>query len=237
MKKIISIFALVAMLVSSFALMTACGGDSDGGVTEPCTTCVDSNTDGKCDVCGGDVQAPAQKEVYTVIVKDADGVKVAGAKVKLTTHGGKESAVATTNANGEVTLEIAAVAYVKAVVVEVPDGYVKPTKDVLFDEGATEAVVILEIDTRVTYTVNIVDEAGNGIEGIMVGICDDLGCKTPVSTGANGVATFKIEVTGAAKVQFIMLEGYEITSHTQDDAGYVHFEDGATEITITLKAI
>lgn len=235
MKKIISILALLAMLVSSFALMTACGGDNSGN--EPCTTCVDSDADGKCDVCGGTVEAPAQKETYKVIVKDTDGVKVVGAKVKLTTHGGAESAVAITDENGAVSLEIAAVAYVKAVVVEVPDGYVKPTKDTLFDEGATEATVTVEIDTRVSYKVNIVDEAGNGIAGIMVGICDDLGCKTPVSTGADGVATFKIEVTGAAKVQFIMLEGYEITSHTQDEGGYVHFADGETEITITLKAI
>ena len=234
MKKIISILALLAMLVSSFALMTACGGDE----TEPCAECVDSDVNGKCDVCGGEVEIPEpqEKETYKVTVKDTDGVKVAGVKVKLTTHG-SESQVATTDANGEVSIELVAVAYVKAVVVEVPDGYYKPTKDTLFDEGATEATVTLEIDERVTYKVNVVDEAGNGIAGIMVGICDDLGCKTPVSTGANGVATFKIEVTGAAKVQFIMLEGYEITSHTQDEGGYVHFEDGATEITITLKAI
>ena len=226
MKKIISIFAIVAMLVSSFALMTACGGNEG---TEPCA---------KCDVCGGEVEIPEpqEKETYKVTVKDSDGAKVAGVKIKLTTHG-SESQVATTDANGEVSIELAAVAYVKAVIVEVPDGYYKPTGAILFDEGAKEATVTLEIDERVTYKVNVVDEEGNGIAGIMVGICDDLGCKTPVSTGENGVATFKIEVTGAAKVQFIMLEGYEITSHTQDDAGYVHFEDGATEITITLKAI
>ena len=119
MKKIISIFALVAMLVSSFALMTACGGNEG---TEPCAKCVDSDVNGKCDVCGGEVEIPEPEvETYKVTVKDSDGAKVAGVDVKLTTHG-SESQVATTDANGEVSIELAAVAYVKAVIVEVPDG-------------------------------------------------------------------------------------------------------------------
>ncbi len=235
MKKIISIFAIVAMLVSSFALMTACGGNEG---TEPCEQCVDVNTDGKCEVCGGAVELPEpqEKQTYKVIVKDTNGAKVAGVKVKLTTHG-SESQVATTDANGEVSIELAAVAYVKAVITEVPDGYYKPTKDTLFDDGSTEATVTLEIDERVTYKVNVVDGEGNGIAGIMVGICDDETCKSPTATNAEGSATFKLTIVGKAKVQFIMLEGYEITSHTQDESGYVHFADGETEITITLKAI
>lgn len=236
MKKIISILALVAMLASSFALLTACGGN-DGSDNEPCVTCVDSDKDGKCDVCGGTVEAPAQAQAYKVIVKDTDGVKVVGAKVKLITRN-SESEVAITDENGEVSIEFAILGYVKASIVEVPDGYIKPTKaEVLFDEGATEATVTVEIDKRVTYTVNVVDENGDGIVGIMVGICDDETCKSPTSTNAAGTATFKLEIVGKAKVQFIMLEGYEITSHTPDSSGYVHFEDGATEITITLKAI
>ena len=235
LKKILSIVALVALLVSSFALMTACGGG--GETTEPCEKCVDVDMNGKCDVCGGAVEIPTPDvENYKVTVKDKDGAKVAGVKVKLVTHG-SESEVFTTDENGEVVISIAAVAYVKASVIEVPDGYVKPTKDVMFDEGATEATVTVEIDTRVIYRVILVDEAGNGIADVLVGICDNSGCKTPVATDANGVSLQKLTINGEAKVQLIMLEGYEIVSPTQDADGYVHFAEGETEITITLRAI
>ena len=139
--------------------------------------------------------------------------------------------------NGEVVISIAAVAYVKASVIEVPDGYVKPTKDVMFDEGATEATVTVEIDTRVIYRVILVDEEGNGIADVLVGISDNSGCKTPVATDANGVSLQKLTINGEAKVQFVMLEGYEVVSPTQDADGYVHFADGETEITITLRAV
>jgi len=235
LKKILSIVALAALLVSSFALMTACGGG--GETTEPCAKCVDNDMNGKCDVCGGAVEAPEPHvENYKVTVKDTDGAKVTGAKVKLLTHG-SASEVFTTDENGEVVISIAAVAYVKASVIEVPDGYYKPTSDVMFDEGATEATVTLEIDSRTVYKITVVDEAGNGIAGILVGICDNAGCKTPVATDANGVVSQRLTINGEAKVQFVVLEGYEVVSPTQDADGYVHFAEGETEITITLRAI
>ena len=52
MKKII---ALLLALTLAFALF-ACSEDQK----DPCTTCVDADGDGTCDVCGGTVEAPEQ---------------------------------------------------------------------------------------------------------------------------------------------------------------------------------
>ena len=238
LKKILSVFALVAIIVSSFALMTACGGNGGEDENEPCTVCVDEDVNGKCDVCGGDVEIPEPdvEKVYTVAVKDTNGAKVVGAKVKLITAGNKESEIFTTDENGETNISFEAIAYVKVAVTEVPDGYIKPDSEVMFDDGATEVTVTVAIDTRTTYKVTVVDEAGNGISGIMVGICDDSGCKTPVATDENGVSLQKLNISGEAKVQLMSISGYEVVSHELDE-GYIHFAEGETEITITLKAI
>ena len=50
MKKLFFLFILITALSLS---LFACGGGED---TEPCEVCVDSDKNGKCDVCGGDVE-------------------------------------------------------------------------------------------------------------------------------------------------------------------------------------
>ena len=46
-------------------------------------------------------------------------------------------------------------------------------------------------DGKVTYTVTVVDPDGKGVEGVMVQMCDDSGCKLPSATNAEGVITFR----------------------------------------------
>jgi len=85
-------------------------------------------------------------------------------------------------------------------------------------------------EVQAGYKVTVVDEDGNPIADAMVQICKD-SC-LPGKTDANGVATFNVEQDEGYKVSFMFMpEGYTA------DAEEFYFEDGATEITITLKAV
>ena len=48
-------------------------------------------------------------------------------------------------------------------------------------------------DGKVTYTVQIMDPDGKGVEGVLVQMCDDSGCKLPQATDANGEVIFKFK--------------------------------------------
>lgn len=92
-------------------------------------------------------------------------------------------------------------------------------------EGATESAD----DGKVTYTVKVVDEGGNPVANAAVQICKD-SC-LPGMTNAEGVATFRV-AEDAYKVSFMaMPAGFE--AETEE----FYFEDGAYELTITLKAV
>ena len=83
-------------------------------------------------------------------------------------------------------------------------------------------------DGKVTYTVKVVDEAGNPIAGAMVQLC--LEACVPTSTGADGVATWRL-VEANYKASFVVMpSGYTA------DATEFYFESGSRDMTITLKA-
>lgn len=90
----------------------------------------------------------------------------------------------------------------------------------------TEAVE----DGKVTYTIYVQDENGAPLAGVMVQICKDA-C-LPGMTDAEGKATFTVDEDDY-KVSFLSLPtGYTYTT----EATEFYFEDGATEITLILKA-
>lgn len=92
-------------------------------------------------------------------------------------------------------------------------------------EAETEAEVP---EGMVVYTVKVVDENGDPVVGAMVQICQDT-CY-PGVTNEEGVAQYTV-AEADYKVSFLsMPEGY-----TCDEEAF-YFEDGATELTITLKA-
>lgn len=83
-------------------------------------------------------------------------------------------------------------------------------------------------DGKVTYTVTVVDEAGNPIVGAFVQLC--LEACIPGATDAEGKATYNVEEADY-KVSFVsMPAGYT------SDVNEFHFEEGKYEMTITLKA-
>lgn len=85
-------------------------------------------------------------------------------------------------------------------------------------------------DGKVTYTVKVVDEGNNPLANVMVQLCLDT-C-LPGLTGADGVATFQV-AEADYKVSVVTLPaGY---AHVSDVTEF-YYEEGSTDITITLKA-
>ena len=84
-------------------------------------------------------------------------------------------------------------------------------------------------DGKVTYTIHVQDENGTAIAGAMVQICKDT-C-LPGMTDAEGNAVFTVDEADY-KVSFLTLPaGYTYTTEETE-----FYFDGATEITLTLKA-
>lgn len=81
------------------------------------------------------------------------------------------------------------------------------------------------------FKVTVVDEGGSAVSGVMVQLCKDA-C-VPAKTDDNGVATFTIEVTDGYKLSVMSCPaGYEY-----DGEAEIYLEDGATEYTLTVKAV
>ena len=85
----------------------------------------------------------------------------------------------------------------------------------------------------VTYTVKVVDEGGNPVAGAMVQLCAEM-C-LPKLTDANGVAVYEnMEERDDYKASVTMFPaGYEQLGDVVDH----YLENGATEVTITVKAV
>ena len=93
--------------------------------------------------------------------------------------------------------------------------------------AATTTTTTQPDDGKVTYTVKVVDAEGNPIANAMVQLC--LEACIPAPTNAEGVATWNLEEADY-KVSFVVTPaGYAV-----EEAYY--FEDGATDMTITLAA-
>ncbi len=88
-----------------------------------------------------------------------------------------------------------------------------------------------EDDGKVHYTVTVVDEDGNPVAGAMVQLCKD-SC-VPAVTEDNGVAEFNLAEDDYDVKFAVFPEGYEYTTDEQ----VFHFEDGKTDLTITLKKV
>ncbi len=95
-------------------------------------------------------------------------------------------------------------------------------------EATTEAV------EKPSYKITVVAEDGTPFAGLVVQLCNDEGCN-PAVTDANGTATVTVmEYRDDYHCNVTNLpEGYEYAG----EATEFYFENGATEVTITLKAI
>lgn len=85
-------------------------------------------------------------------------------------------------------------------------------------------------DSKVTYTITVVDQDGNAVAGVEVQMCDVNGiCLLPVVTNENGIATFEQDEA----VYYVTIpscpEGY-----TADSTVKHNFDEGSTEMTVTI---
>lgn len=98
-------------------------------------------------------------------------------------------------------------------------------------EASSEASSEAEIsDNKVSYTVYVVDEDGNGIADVSVQLCYN-SCY-PGKTDGNGKAAFSLD-EGEYHAQIMkMPEGYAYSGEETE----FYFESGKTEMTITLKS-
>ena len=85
-------------------------------------------------------------------------------------------------------------------------------------------------DGNVTYSVKVVDTAGNPISGVTVLLCDEM-C-VYAATDAAGVAKFKLEAGNYHASLMALPEGY---AHMGEQTEFF-FEKGSYELTLILKA-
>ena len=99
-------------------------------------------------------------------------------------------------------------------------------------EATTEATT--EAVEKPSYKITVVAEDGTPFVGLVVQLCNDEGCN-PAVTDANGTATVTVmEYRDDYHCNVTNLpEGYEYAG----EATEFYFENGATEVTITLKAV
>lgn len=117
---------------------------------------------------------------------------------------------------------------------EAPTDEVPQPSNQLQQPEATEPSEEVTQNTNPTYTVKIVDEAGNPVVGAMVQICQGETCMPGPMTGEDGTVTFQV-VEADYKVSFLggVPAGYDYTTEQTE----FHFESGSYEMTIVLKAV
>lgn len=104
-------------------------------------------------------------------------------------------------------------------------------KDDADDESKDESDEDEGVQTQAGFQVKVVDEGGNPIKGVMVQICKD-SC-VPAMSDDNGIASFNVQIEDGHKLSIMSKpEGYEY-----DGEAEVYLEAGATEYTLTLKAV
>lgn len=95
-------------------------------------------------------------------------------------------------------------------------------------QGSTAAPT--QPDTKLTYTVCVQDESGNGIADVAVQLCDE-SC-IPGFTGEDGTATFRLPAANYHASVTVLPEGYALVG----DETEFYFEDGQTQLVIVLRA-
>lgn len=208
MKKTISLILAVMMLVSMSMFLFACNDEEEDNTPKE------------------------TKTTYTVTVVDQDGNAVKGVVIYFTPEGGVAFPLAT-DANGK-TSPYKTDKKMTASVSTLPAGYeyANLDKEQSFDKDGNLTVTITKSVVDEDYfTILVVDQDGNPISGVSVQMCAEY-CKMPITTGADGKASYAYE-EGDFHAQLSELpEGYTV----DDISAYYDFVDGLATITLTKIA-
>ncbi len=96
--------------------------------------------------------------------------------------------------------------------------------------SATAAPTEPQQDDKVTYTVAVRDEEGNGIANVAVQLCDSA-C-IPGFTGEDGTAVFRLPAGNYHASVTVMPDGYANSGEETE----FYFEEGQTQLVIVLRA-
>lgn len=158
---------------------------------------------------------------YKVTVTDKSGKGIPGVTVRLTVDSAVQNVV--TDESGVASATLRGGNYI--VTVTSPEGYKADNTEYIVTSLNSTVTITLEKKSTVqkTYTVKVVDESGKAIKDASVTV----GSSNFAKTNSNGVATFTL-----------IEDNYSVSAsasgYTTDGQNY-SFENGATEITITLK--
>ena len=228
-KKLLSIILVCCMLMTVLSF-TACGNKNNG------------NDDNKTNE-GGDNNDTNNNQTtdktYTVTILDGDKNPVEG--VKLTITDGKSFPTATTDANGKASVQLPEAKVSVMVTSGIPEGYEKPEKvsgvyHGVFKTGSTELTITLKkVETNtVTYTVKVIDQNGDAVEGMQVQLCPDGVCLADqFKTGANGEISKELTPGKTIDVKLYELDGYTLPAPLSNGYHAV-INAGETEVTITV---
>lgn len=227
-KKLLSIILVCCMLMTVLSF-TACGDKNNG------------NDDNKTNE-GGDNNDTNNNQTtdktYTVTILDGDKNPVEGVKLVITDE--KSYLTVTTNANGEASVQLPDTK-ISVMVTSVPDGYEKPEKvsgvyHGVFKTGSTDLSITLSkvASNTVTYTVKVIDQNGDAVEGMQVQLCPDGVCLADqFITGANGEISKELTPGKTIDVKLYALDGYTLPTPLSNGYHAV-INAGETEVTITV---
>ena len=186
----------------------------------------------------GEVGNQTTDKTYTVTIVDGDKNPVEGVKLVITD--GSAFPTATTGADGKASVSLPE-GTISVMVTTVPSGYEKPEKvsggvyHGVFKAGSYELTITIEkeVSNTVAYTVRVVDQNGDAVEGIDVQLCYDNKCIPQYPTDANGELVKELAPGYTVDVKLYELEGYTLPE--ANDHGYhAVIEAGETEITVVI---
>ena len=214
-------------MLMSVLSFTACGNKNNGN---------DNNTN---EGSGNDnTNNQTTDKTYTVTILDGDKNPVEGVKLVITDE--KSYLTVTTNVNGQASVQLPETK-VSVMVTSVPDGYEKPEKvsgvyHGVFKTGSTDLSITLSkvASNTVTYTVKVIDQNGDAVEGMQVQLCPDGVCLADqFITGANGEISKELTPGKTIDVKLYELDGYTLPSSLSNGYHAV-INAGETEVTITV---
>lgn len=227
MKSILTLLLALVMVFTLFACSNAPDADKEDKDDSKETTAPKDDAE--------ETTKPTENEpednnvTYTVKVVDENNNPIAGAMVQLCLDA---CIPGLTDASGVATFSQPAADY-KVSFVQVPEGYTCDAEAFFFDGDSTEMTITVKSPAAQikVYSAKFVDESGNAVPLVRVQFAKENGTySSNVNTNEEGIAELNtFDVCTGVKIDSLP-EGY-----TADATDYT-FAEGASEVTITLKA-